>query len=74
MFGSSIFRILGSPVLWIASIILGIGVYLIVNQRINLGSLPNKSPQSKFKVCSECGAQNPQNNAFCEKCGTKFSD
>ena len=74
MSGSSIIRILSSPILWITSIILGIGVYLIVNQKINLSSFSKTNPQNKFKVCAECGAQNLQDNAFCEKCGAKFSD
>ena len=74
MFGSSIIRILSSPILWIACIILGIVVYLLVNQKINLSNFSKTNPQNKFKVCVECGAQNPQDNIFCEKCGAKFSN
>ena len=71
--GHSFLRFITSPTIWLVSVFIGIAIYVVTNFDRFQKYLPKKDEKDSQKRCPNCGAKNPIDNAFCEKCGTKFN-
>jgi hypothetical protein len=75
----SIFVGMLSQLLCVVVILIGIAVFVLYKRGVlfkKSGKISDKSGASvqPSKSCEACGASNPIENNFCDKCGAKFSE